>query len=130
MEGGTDMGRRVILVVEDNSDELTIYTTLLTYHGFDVLTATDFESALETAREGQPDLAVIDVNLGEGQRDGCELATALRAEPATEKIRILAHTAYGDVYRRRLEDAGCASILHKPSNPNQLLSTIRKLLAS
>jgi CheY-like chemotaxis protein len=120
--------RKVILVVEDNSDELLIYTTLLSYHGYAVIAATDYDSALRTATANEPDLAIVDVNLGEHSRNGCELIAALREEPGTRDMRVIAHTAFGDVYRQHLEGAGCSTVVHKPADPGALLDSVAELI--
>jgi CheY-like chemotaxis protein len=122
------MERKVILVVEDNADELLIYTTLLSYHGYAVLAATDFDSALRIATGNRPDLAIVDVNLGERSRDGCELVAALREDDDTRAMPIIAHTAYGDIYRRSLQHSGCDVVVHKPSNPHTLLDSVREII--
>lgn len=122
------MQGKVILIVEDNEDELTIYATVLGYHGYTVLTASDFDTALELARTRRPDLAIVDINLGDGRRDGCDLTAAFREADETATMPVIAHTAFGDVYRRRLDSTGCETILHKPSNPARLLDTVRGLI--
>jgi CheY-like chemotaxis protein len=122
------MDRKVVLVVEDNRDELLIYTTLLSYSGYTILAATDYETALEIATTRQPDLAVIDVNLGHGERDGCDLVQELKRRPETAGIPVIAHTAYGDVYSHSLNRAGCTRILHKPTNPNNLVAAVEQLI--
>jgi CheY-like chemotaxis protein len=122
------MKRRTILVVEDNRDELMIYTTLLNFRGYEILAAGDFDAAVEIAREKQPDLAVIDVNLNDPDRDGCDLVALLREDARTQHIPIIAHTAFGDVYRQSLERVGCQTIIHKPSSPSVLLEAIDELL--
>ena len=122
------MERKTVLVVEDNTDELLIYTTLLSYRGYAILAATNFETALTIAREQHPDLAVVDVNLGDTQRDGCDLVAAFREAGATSTMPIIAHTAFGDVYRRAVESAGCQAIIHKQSTPQVLLDTIERLI--
>lgn len=122
------MERKTILVVEDNKDELMIYTTLLSFRGYAILAAADFDTALHIAQEQQPDLAVIDVNLGDPERDGCDLVQAFRQNPRTRSMPVIAHTAFGDVYRQSLERVGCDSIIHKPASPNVLLEAIEQLL--
>lgn len=122
------MDRKVVLVVEDNRDELMIYTTLLSYHGYGLLAASDFDTAVEIAREQKPDLVVVDVNLGEPNRDGCDLVEQLRELAGDRRMPVIAHTAFGDVYRRSLERVGCDSIIHKPTSPQMLLDTIRQLI--
>jgi CheY-like chemotaxis protein len=120
--------QKTVLVVEDNRDELMIYATLLSHRGYAVLTATDYESGLRTATEQKPDLAVIDVNLGSTTRDGTDLIRALRAAEPTRDIPIIAHTAFGDVYRESLESVGCNRVMHKPTNPNTLMQALEELI--
>ena len=122
------MDRKTILVVEDNRDELMIYTTLLGYRGYEILAASDFDMALRLAAEHSPDLAVVDVNLGDPDRDGCDLVVALRAASGDRRLPIIAHTAFGDVYRAALERAGCDAVIHKPTNPQELLDIVERTI--
>lgn len=122
-------GRKTILVVEDNRDELMIYTTLLSFRGYAILAAATYDDALSIATAQQPDLAIIDINLNDTQdRDGCDLVCALRDDERTRDMPVIAHTAFGDVYREGLERAGCAAIVHKPSSPAFLLDRIEELI--
>lgn len=121
--------RKTILVVEDNKDELMIYTTLLSFRGYSILAAATYDNALAVAQAQQPDLAVIDIQLNDPQdRDGCDLVCALREDERTRDMPVIAHTAFGDVYREHLDQAGCASIIHKPSSPSVLLDAIESLI--
>ncbi|HSJ26217.1 MAG TPA: response regulator [Longimicrobiales bacterium] len=122
------MASKTVLVVEDNADELMIYTTLLRHAGYTVVAADDFASALHAAATHRPDVAVIDVNLGHAQLDGCDLAIALRKQPQNADLAIIAHTAYGDVYRNALDRVGCERVLHKPSNPAALVEAVADLI--
>lgn len=122
------MERKTILVVEDNSDELMIYTTLLSYRGYSILAAAGFDEAMRIATEQLPDLAVIDVNLGDPTRDGCDLLQALRSDERTKDLPVIAHTAFGDVYHDSLERVGCASVIHKPSSPALLMDEIERVI--
>jgi two-component system cell cycle response regulator DivK len=126
---GEKQPRKTILVVEDNNDELMIYTTLLSFRGYSILAAATFDAALAVAQAQQPDLAVIDIQLNDPQdRDGCDLVCALREDERTRDMPVIAHTAFGDVYREHLDQAGCASIIHKPSSPSVLLDAIVSLI--
>jgi two-component system, cell cycle response regulator DivK len=119
---------KTVLVVEDNRDELVIYTTLLGHAGYNVVSATDFDSALSVANSERPDLAIVDVNLGHRRYDGCDLVEAFRAAANTAAMPVIAHTAFGDVYRESLQRAGCDRIIHKPSNPSAILDAVRELI--
>ena len=105
------MKPKVVLVVEDNKDELMIYTTLLAYRGYEVLSAADFDTALQVTRDQLPDLVV-----------------ELRKASKGRSMPVIAHTAFGDVYRQSLERVGCDCVIHKPTNPQVLLDTVEQLI--
>jgi two-component system, cell cycle response regulator DivK len=122
------MMRKVVLVVEDNQDELMIYTTVLSYAGYTILAAADYASALSIASAQRPHLAIVDVNLGADTKDGADLVRAFRSTPAVASMPVIAHTAYGDVYRDALEAAHCDRVLHKPTNPASLVKAVRDII--
>ena len=122
--------RKTILVVEDNKDELMIYTTLLSFRGYAILAAAGFDDALQIAIAQLPPPAVIDVNLGDPNRDGCDLIEALRADDRTRELPVIAHTAFGDVYRQSLDRVGCQAIIHKPFSPALLLEAIESVMGA
>ena len=106
-----------------------IYTTLLSFRGYAILAAATYDDALSIAKAQQPDLAIIDINLNDPQdRDGCDLAAALRKDERTRNIPVIAHTAFGDLYRESLERSGCAAIVHKPSSPALLMQAIEGMI--
>jgi CheY-like chemotaxis protein len=122
------MQARSILVVEDNRDELAIYTTLLTYRGYRVLSASDYDSGLRTALEHRPDMAIVDVRLGDDSPDGCELVHALRRDDRTRAMPVIVHTAFGDVYHRSLSELGCEQVINKPADPTRLIHAVEQLI--
>lgn len=80
--------------------------------------AHDGPSALELAARFQPDLVLMDMNLGAGI-DGAETARRLLAE---RSMRLIFITAYGDAQTvgRIQESAPGAAVLIKPANPARL----------
>jgi twitching motility two-component system response regulator PilH len=52
-----------ILIVDDNPENLDILRARLARHGYEIVTASDGEEALATARETQPDLILLDIIL-------------------------------------------------------------------
>lgn len=80
--------------------------------------AHDGPSALELAARFQPDLVLMDMNLGPGI-DGAETARRLLAD---RQIRLIFITAYGDAgtIGRIREAAPGAAVLIKPANPARL----------
>lgn len=80
--------------------------------------AHDGPSALDLAAGFQPDLVLMDMNLGHGI-DGAETARRLLAD---RPVRLIFITAYGDAgtISRIQEHAPGAAVLIKPANPARL----------
>jgi signal transduction histidine kinase/CheY-like chemotaxis protein len=80
--------RRIkILFVDDNRDSVETFQLLLSMEHYDVRTAYDGATALETAFEFQPDTCVLDIGLPD--IDGYELARRIRAQlPETLLIAV------------------------------------------
>jgi two-component system cell cycle response regulator DivK len=112
-----------ILVVEDNPTNLTLATFLLQSAGHTVLTATDAEAGLAMARDQQPNLILMDIQLP--GMDGLEATALLKRDDATRAIPVIALTALamkGD--EERIRAAGCDDYISKPMNYQEFLATI------
>jgi len=113
---------RKVLVVEDNHDAADALALLLEAEGHDVRSVYHAASALETASQFQPEVAILDIGLP--GMDGYELAQRLRE--AIPKIVLIALSGWraepGD---NRVRDAGFRHYITKPVEAEQL----RKLLA-
>ena len=95
-----------ILIVEDNPANLTLATFLLESAGHVVVSATDGETGLRLAKEEQPALILMDIQLP--GMDGLEVVGLLKRDDATRSIPVLALTALamkGD--EERIRAAGC-----------------------
>jgi len=102
-----------VLVVEDNPLNLELATDLLEAAGFEVISAQTGEAGIKTAREAQPDLILMDLSLP--GMDGIEATKALKADPQTSGIPIVAVTAHamkGD--EQKALAAGCEGYITKP----------------
>lgn len=120
---------RTILIVEDNSDNRSIYATLLRHHGYRVLEAEDGAEGLELARTELPDLVLMDISLP--VLDGWQATELLKQDSQTASIPVIALTAHAMVeHRHRSLDAGCAVYLAKPCEPSRVLEEIGRLLAA
>jgi CheY-like chemotaxis protein len=108
-----------ILIVDDNPANLKLARILLATEGYEVRTATDAEEALAVLATWRPRVILMDLQLP--GMDGLELTRRLKADPATQRITILALTAYamkGDEQKAR--EAGCDGYISKPIDTRAL----------
>jgi two-component system cell cycle response regulator DivK len=116
-----------VLIVEDNPTNMTLAIFLLSSVGHAVLSATDAEAGLALAREEQPDLILMDIQLP--GMDGLEAAALLKADQATRAIPVIALTALamkGD--EERIRAAGCDGYIAKPMRYREFLKTVAEQL--
>ena len=117
--------RKTVLLVEDNEDNLIIYTTILRFGGYRVVQARDGRAALEAARTVAPDLILMDVSIP--YVDGLEVTRRLKSDPATRRIPIIALTAHAlPSDRDRALEAGCDGYISKPAEPRAVLAAVRR----
>jgi len=129
---GPEPGTRVatkLLVVEDNAANLRLATFLLESAGHSVVSATSAEAGLALARDLQPDLIVMDIQLP--GMDGLEAIALLKLGESTRSIPVVALTAMamkGD--EQRIRQAGFTAYVAKPLRYEELLATVERELAA
>ena len=117
-----------VIVVEDNPANMTLAVFLLESVGHTVLSVTDAEAGLMLARQEQPDLILMDIQLP--GMDGLEATALLKRDDATRAIPVIALTALamkGD--EERIRAAGCDGYIAKPVAYREFLATISAQLA-
>ncbi len=123
------MPNESILVVEDTPVNMKVVRVLLTRHGFDVLTATTAEEALEILHQSRPRLILTDLQLP--GMSGLDLTRMVKADPATRDIIVLALTAFAMKKDEQIAyEAGCDGYITKPIDTRTLPGVIRQYLAS
>ncbi|HEY5913949.1 MAG TPA: response regulator [Verrucomicrobiae bacterium] len=119
--------RRTILIVDDDTDLLELFSQVFTKAGFSTVTATNGLDALKLARSLSPDLVVLDLILPE--RDGFTVCETLRRERATARIPIIMLTGLtGELNQFIGLDSGANDYVTKPVTPEYLLSRVELLL--
>ena len=83
----TDFSKYNVLVVDDVPLNLKLVTKMLTRFNFRIRTAANGLQALEAVREEIPDLILLDILMH--VMDGFDMLKILRANPATEKVRVI-----------------------------------------
>ncbi|MBN1121071.1 MAG: response regulator [Anaerolineae bacterium] len=119
---------RIILVVEDSPVNAKLAVSMLERQGYRVTAVSSGEEALDWVAGRHPDLILLDIDLpGIG---GCEVAAALRADPATQHIPIIATTTSQSLLEE-VETAyasGCDDVIAKPLDLRVLQEKIDELL--
>jgi signal transduction histidine kinase len=86
----SNIGKTVVLVVDDNPDSLLATKTLLGER-YQVLEARDGQAGLEQARNHRPDIILMDISMP--VMDGIQALQAIRADITLNRTRVIALTA-------------------------------------
>ncbi len=116
---------RLLLLVDDDVDNLTLIGALLRHEGYRVMQAESAEAAAEILRSHVPDLILLDINMP--GLSGLDLLAEIRKkEPYIAVIFVSARSATQDVVRGL--DAGADDYVCKPFEPVELLARVRAQL--
>ena len=113
-----------ILVIDDEASILNLVTAYLRPEGYEVQTAQNGRSGLQTARTFKPDLIVLDIMLPE--MDGLEMLAQLRHESDVYVIMLTAKTEETDKIIGL--SVGADDYLTKPFSPRELVARIKAAL--
>jgi len=113
--------RHKILLVDDDPDIIALLTFLVGRTGMVALAARDAPGALTLFETERPDLAIVDVGLGEWS--GFDLVTELRSRSDMPIILLTALSSDDDKVRGL--EAGADDYLAKPFSHRELIARIR-----
>jgi len=121
------MPGELILIVEDNEKNLKLVRDLLQVSGYRTLESVTAEDGILIARESQPALILMDIQLP--GMSGIEALKVLRADPITEKIPVIAVTASVMTQdSKNIMAAGFNGYQRKPIELKRFLDEVRRLL--
>jgi len=118
----------LVLVVEDRPMNAKLLRDVLSVSGYEVVEAGDAEAGLALAREREPALVLMDIQLP--GMDGVSAVRELKADPRTAKIPVIAVTASAmPLEREAILRAGFDGYQPKPISVKELLNEVRRLVA-
>ena len=120
------MENRRILVIEDNELNMKLMRGVFRIGGYDIIEAYDAETGIRLAREHQPFLILMDIQLP--GIDGLKATQIIKADPDLKDIPVVALTGFamqGD--EEKAVDAGCDGYITKPINIKEVLEIINNL---
>jgi two-component system, cell cycle response regulator len=117
-----------ILVVDNVKANLDLARSIFEPSGYRVLLAGDVDTAMQLARQTQPDIVLSDVNMPESS--GFELLVRVKSDPALEHVPVVLISA--TLPQETRDDlvlaAGATKFLRRPIDPGLLLSEIESCL--
>ena len=116
-----------VLVVDDQSDNLTLISMALQGKGYRVTTAVNGEDAVAVALLVEPQLILMDISMP--KLDGIGATRVIRGEAKIKDVPIVILTAHDDdQFRREANDAGADGYFTKPIDFPRLHDFVDKLL--
>jgi len=117
-----------ILIVEDNENNRRLVRDVLVYYGYETIEAENGEEGIKKAKEHKPDLILMDVQMP--VMNGYEATKALKNDPVTKHIKIVAVTSFAMLSdREQILKAGADDYIAKPINTRELPERVKKLLS-
>lgn len=119
--------RELVIVADDDEDILRFVEVNLRLEGFDVVTVTDGEAALEAAFDRNPDLILLDVMMP--KLDGYEVCQRLRSDSRTKHCSVIMLTAKSLSADKVVGlTSGADDYMIKPFDPMELVARVKSAL--
>jgi len=130
MNSDSLLQRMKILIVDDEPANVALLQEILVENGYARMeTVRDSKLALETYKNFQPDLILLDLMMP--PPDGFAILESLRSENDENFLPVVVLTAdTSDETKRRALEAGATDFLCKPFDHTEVILRIRNLLAS
>jgi two-component system, sensor histidine kinase and response regulator len=114
----------VVMIVDDQSDNVTLVGQLLEVSGYQVIPALSGEQALRRAQERRPDLVLLDMLMP--KMSGSEVCKRLRELPGLAEVPVIFLTAVSErEFLSQAFAAGAVDYVVKPFVNEELLARVR-----
>lgn len=117
------MGKKKILIAEDDLSILEVMQIILGDSGYDVITEDDGNKLMKKLEEHHPDLLLLDIWIG--GKDGGEIAKKLKGDEETRNLPVIIISANNDT-EKIAKRAGADDFLQKPFDVEDLLKIVKK----
>lgn len=119
--------RQKVLLIDDSQLIHRVVRARIEDLGVDVVDAFSGREGMEMARKEQPDLILLDVDLG--GETGFEICALLKQDPATVHIPIIFISGAEDTFNKvKAFDLGAVDFVIKPFDPAELRARVRAAL--
>src|SRR4051794_4963474 len=115
----------LILIVEDNEKNLKLLRDVLRFKGYETLEAMTGTEGVRLARERNPDLVLMDIQLPD--IDGVTALAQIRANAATRDMPVIAVSAsVMPDEQQRIAASGFNAYVTKPISVKSFVETVEK----
>ncbi len=128
------MSQKIALIIDDEPDITTYHGTLLSDHGWRVLTANSADDGLMLAKETKPDVIMLDVMMPD--RGGLSTLVAFRKDENLKEVPIILVTGIQECvtqdfenFLSRFKHYHPDAYLEKPVDRDLLFKTLDDLTA-
>lgn len=122
--------KKTILVIDDEPDTLTFFTSLLQDNGYRTIAADNGKDGVKKLEENTPDLITLDITMPE--MSGVEYYRNLRSNEKWKNIPIIIITGISDDFKKFISSRRSVpppdGYISKPVEPSELLDLAKKLL--
>jgi DNA-binding response OmpR family regulator len=116
--------RNRVLIVEDDSATVALWTKHLCYHGWQVQTTSSAAIAAALVDENPPDAVILDINL-DADQSGWDLLSGWRAASKTAHMPVYVVSSLDKPSREQRH--GATDVLVKPCSPHLLIHLLSQL---
>ena len=117
--------KQEVLVIDDNFDIRNLISEILKDKNYDVRQAANFDQAVSEIKKKLPDIAVIDVKLDKGDKDGIDLLKQIKGLSDLVPVIMISGHANVEMAVESLK-LGAYEFITKPFAPEQLLNFINR----
>jgi CheY-like chemotaxis protein len=119
-----DMGKKRVLIADDDPDTRLLLSLVLTEQGYDLDTARDGFEALALAEQQRPDLMVVDHMMP--RLTGTDCVTIMKEHPALCEVPVVLVTA-APAAVQAAGRLGFHAAVEKPLELDEFVRTVRRL---
>jgi len=121
--------KKTLLLVEDDTFLAGMYKTKFEMEGFVVLTAEDGLKGFQLAKEGKPDIILLDILLP--KMDGFEVLEKIRGSKDTKDIPVIMLTNLGqkEDVKKGLDRGANGYLIKAHFMPSEVVEKIKKVLS-
>jgi CheY-like chemotaxis protein len=125
-------GKKTILIIDDEPDTLTYFSSLLEDNGYATVTAENGADGIEKVKASRPDLVTLDVSMPE--TSGVRCYRELREHDEWKTIPVIMITGVSEDFRTFISSRKHVpppdGYLAKPIDEAEFLAMVGKLLAA